>query len=360
MKIIVTLHPFAAVGGGEIYTANVWKALVLHDPSWRLLVPLCKAPGRLGPETPMLEYSTDASRSTRITVVSLGSLLLDALPQATHLWLHQFAADAFVYDLCWAAGNDARLLLTNLGCEPLAEEFAEVCGNWPKLQAIEISEYAAKRSNILRLPTSVVTAGVWQHELCDAVPPKKPCKLVAVGRVLPHKGFDVTIAAMSAEDSLTIIGSLSHDLKYCDHLAGHAAGKTIDFAGGMSQDSKNECISQSRFLVASSTHRGYDGTKYAQVELLGLVIMEAVARGTLPITSDIPPFMEIMLKLGLADLTYPEGDPAALRALLDRTRAMPQDEYESRWKLAREGLCANYLWDSFAQRLDETIDSLAL
>ena len=51
-----------------------------------------------------------------------------------------------------------------------------------------------------------------------------------------------------------------------------------------------------------------------------MVILEAVAVGTLPIVSDIPSFREIMEELSLADWIYPQRDAAALAALLARVR----------------------------------------
>jgi glycosyltransferase involved in cell wall biosynthesis len=89
--------------------------------------------------------------------------------------------------------------------------------------------------------------------------------------------------------------------------------------------------------------------------LLGLVILEAVALGTLPIVSDIPPFLEIMRRLGLGDFVYPEGDRQALRSLLMRHRLMGDSDYFQIWSQAREKLIAHYLWDDFALRFKTAV-----
>jgi glycosyltransferase involved in cell wall biosynthesis len=350
VKLLISLHPFAALGGGEVYTASVWKAMASSDTSWRLYVPVCLSAGELQAETPLLEYEVESDFSIRMSTTTFGALIMNVLPLASQVWIHQYAADPMVYQLLWA-GPQARYWLTNLGCDPHLGEFGQLCSHWPDILALEISEYAAGRTAIYRLPAVTVTAGIWQHEVCEDPPAKLPDTLVSVGRILPHKGFEVTIQALPEDQSLSIIGNTAHDARYHSHLQRCALNRKVTLTGSLSHLEKNALVGSCQFLIASSTHRGYDGSQYPQVELLGLVLLEAVAVGTLPIASDIPPFLDIMRRLGLEDLTYPEGDAGALHQLLIRTREFTPQLYAERWLRARAALMEHYLWDNFASRV---------
>lgn len=349
MKLILSLHPFATVGGGELFSANAWKAMALHDPDWRLAVPLCATPGALIDSTPMLCHRTDAAGRMQRTVKCFGRVLQEEVATAEHLWIHQFAASLRFHDVCWSA-LDAEIWVTSLGCDPLLDSIAKTAAMFPQLCALEISGYAAARMRARGLPADPLTAGVWEREIQEPSP--KRHGFVAIGRVLPHKGFDVTIRALPRGSELTVVGDPALNEAYAAHLRDCARGRRVHFAGGLPEPEKTALLRSAKFLVASSTHRPWDGTRPDQVELLGLVVLEAVAAGTLPICSDVPSFREIMSLLGLAELVCPEGDGAALEGLMRKAREMSDSDYLRLLDGARQTLRKEYLWDSFASRFD--------
>lgn len=350
MKLIISLHPFLAMGGGELYTAALWRAMADEDSKWRLAVPLVASPDRMGEETVLLVYSLSDGRQITVQAMSLGQLLMEIMPELTHLWVHQFAASTVIYDLCFSVPPQTKVYLTNLGYELLLDEFSQMCGQLPNLQALEISAYSSGRSHSAGLRSSVVTAGIWRDELHYTDTIRKTHDFVAVGRCLPHKGFDITVQALPRDLSLTVVGNLELDVAYSAFLREAACGRNVTFAGSLDHQEKKSLLMASRFLVASSTHHAYDGKVYTQVELLGLVIFEALAHRTLPITSDIPSFSEVMKALELDDLIYSEGDVQALKKLMLQSAKMSDDEYRERLERALLRVTEQFLWDDYPQR----------
>ena len=106
-------------------------------------------------------------------------------------------------------------------------------------------------------------------------------------------------------------------------------------------------------LIASSHHRLYDGHVVEQAELLGLVIFEALALNTLPITSNIAPFREVMAKLGLTDLLYEAGEPESLRQRIEYFRSLSSAQLAARLEHARQQMIKHYLWDDYWARVKD-------
>jgi glycosyltransferase involved in cell wall biosynthesis len=225
---------------------------------------------------------------------------------------------------------------------------------------VEISPYALERHRVPgRIHRTAPGAGIWRRMLRTHLPAtdavkEGPLQICAVGRVMPHKAFEVTIEALPEDACLHLIGPTRDDT-YCEFLRGVPTLGKVVFTGEIMEAEKVLMMDACQVLVASSSYDLYDGRRIDQPELLGLVLLEAVARGVLPVASDIPPFRRIMEDMGLADLLYPERDVAKLKELLrsiaDGSPALRQERVTQ----AQELLLKTYLWDDYWLRVREMI-----
>ena len=134
---------------------------------------------------------------------------------------------------------------------------------------------------------------------------------MALGRVLPHKGLETTIDALTNDEALHVVGPAPDDA-YAAFLQQRARGKQVTFHGCLPRHDVQQMLRSTSGLVSASTHRLYDGRRIEQPELLGLVLCEALRDGTLPVASDVPAFVEVMTAIGLGDWTRYERFGAEL------------------------------------------------
>ena len=178
--------------------------------------------------------------------------------------------------------------------------------------------------------------------------------MCSVGRILAHKGYEVTIAGIPKDCELVVVGP-QYDKTYWRFLESRQGSKTVTFAGAVSETRKREIVMESDALIASSHHKLYNGNVIEQAELLGLVIFEALALNTLPITSNIGPFQEVMSKLALADLLYEASDAESLRDRIEYFRSLSSAQLASRLEHARQQMVTFYLWDDYWSRVKSAI-----
>src|SRR6478752_1658700 len=108
MKLVISLHPFLAMGGGELFTATVWRVMASDDRAWRLAVPLVASPAEMANETILLVYKMSDDRQITAETMPFGQVLREVMSELTHLWVHQFAASKAVYDLCFSVPPETK------------------------------------------------------------------------------------------------------------------------------------------------------------------------------------------------------------------------------------------------------------
>jgi glycosyltransferase involved in cell wall biosynthesis len=106
--------------------------------------------------------------------------------------------------------------------------------------------------------------------------------ILAVGRFVPEKGFDILIDAYNQSNfkewKLVIVGDADHENKYSRDLkAKSGKNKNIIFTGFLSGQPLQELYSHAGFFVLPSYYEG-----------LPIVLLEAMSYGLLCIASDIP------------------------------------------------------------------------
>ena len=173
--------------------------------------------------------------------------------------------------------------------------------------------------------------------------------LLFVGRLTPHKGVDVLIRALPPDGALTIVGSEGHDPNfpergYPELLRSLASGRRVRFAGAVNDAELATEYRRAVALVLPSVERTCYGRTVAVSELLGLVVLEAMASGTPVVASRVGGLPEVV-EDGETGFLVPPGDVAALRerisrllddpALASRMGARARDRVLARWTWAR-------------------------
>ncbi len=141
----------------------------------------------------------------------------------------------------------------------------------------------------------------------------KSLHLLAVGSVVPRKGYDVLLDALEVCDDLdwqlTIAGSLERAPDYVQPLLARASDR-IHFAGEVTSDALDALYDRTDLFIMSSHYEGY-----------GMVLGEAMVRGLPIVTTDGGALVETVPEH--AALRVKAGDAAALaqalrRAITDR------------------------------------------
>ncbi|GHX57850.1 putative UDP-Glycosyltransferase/glycogen phosphorylase [Vibrio cholerae] len=103
-------------------------------------------------------------------------------------------------------------------------------------------------------------------------------KAICVSRLLPHKGIDKVISALSENISLTIVGQV-YDDDYFNYLNILSKGKSVKFIHNASDDDLVRLYHDSDIFVQASCYVDCYGRHIEKPELMGLTTLEALACG---------------------------------------------------------------------------------
>lgn len=146
----------------------------------------------------------------------------------------------------------------------------------------------------------------------------RPVALLAVGRLVEKKGFDVLLRALrdaAFPFSLTIVG----DGPERAALVATAEGLPVTFAGQLGRDDLARAYRDADIAVFPS-RRAASGDQ----DGLPVAMLEAMGAGCTVVASDLPGLNEAV-EDGRSGILVPDGDPAALRATLQRVAADGQE-----------------------------------
>src|SRR5215216_2354515 len=120
-----------------------------------------------------------------------------------------------------------------------------------------------------------------------------------VGRLTPHKGVDRLIAALPSGARLRIAGSTGHDAAlperdYPNLLRRLASGHDVEFLGPVPDDVLPTLYRRAAVLVLPSVNRTCYDRDVQVSELLGLVVLEAMASGTPVVASRLGGLTEVV------------------------------------------------------------------
>jgi glycosyltransferase involved in cell wall biosynthesis len=214
---------------------------------------------------------------------------------------------------------------------------------------LHLSHYAARlagREGDER--DAVLYGGVWDG--IGAAPAGTPSgtagSVLFVGRLYPHKGADVLLEAARPEWPVVICGR-PYDDRYTAELRALAAGKCVRFEPDADDARLAELYEQAAVVVVPSCGRDRYGRVTPVPELLGLVTLEAMARG-LPVVASREASLPELVEDGVTGRLVPPRDTAALRGAVDELLASP--ERRSRLGAAgRERALTRFTWPAAAR-----------
>jgi len=162
-----------------------------------------------------------------------------------------------------------------------------------------------------RRKTHVVPFGVDLHRVRHDVSKAAEFTMLFVGQMRPYKGVDVLLKAMRLLPGvkLNIAGAGYADAEY-RAMAADFGLTNVHFLGRVSDEELWRLYAESHVFVLPST----------EMEYFGLVILEAMASGCVPVISDLPGPAEVVGDVGHV---VPRMDVEALAAAIADLRDSP-------------------------------------
>ena len=129
--------------------------------------------------------------------------------------------------------------------------------------------------------------------------------MLFVGQMRPYKGVETLLAAAAGQPwlKLTLVGEGAGLASY-QRIADRLAVTNARFTGRLSDAELQHQYATNDVVVLPSV---------TQAEAFGLVLIEGMAAGCVPVASDLPGVRDVA---GPTGLVVPAGDPQALRAAL--------------------------------------------
>lgn len=180
-----------------------------------------------------------------------------------------------------------------------------------------------------------------------------PYELLAIGAVIPRKGYTVLIDALAQMSyrnwRLTIVGATTHDPLYTNKvreaIARSGLSRQVELTGAISDRGLHERFAKADVFVMPSLFEGF-----------GMALTEAVARG-LPIVCTTGGAMVETVSDDIA-LKVPPGDASAMAEALElilNDRALREKMSDASW--ARAGKLAT--WENCAKGISGVLKSLS-
>jgi len=338
------------VGGGERYVVCVAEAmaarvetrLVSFGPARETL-----RQGGLDMEIYAAPTLIDGSPLAPISYAFLRELL-----RADVVHCHQYRSPVSNLALVAGAALGKRVFVTDLGGSS-PYNFADRL-DLPRITdaALPISRFSGRMfPSFERM--EVIHGGVGPRFLADAAAEaaealpttSEPCVLF-VGRLLPHKGINYLIEAMEDDVPLRVIGR-PYDERYLALLRQLAAPKRVEFTTAATDDDIIAAYRQATVTVLPSVYTDIYGSYQPAPDLLGLVMLESMARGT-PVICTAVGGMPEFVEEGVTGFVVPPNDPAALRERITYLLHHPEVAREM-GRTGRETVLERFTWDAVAR-----------
>lgn len=340
--------PGGLLGGGERYPLELARAQARHA------------------EVELVTFARPAAREA-----DPSGLRLRVLPPVTRLRGHP--AHPVAPQLLWALGSadvvhthhmrsaPSRMaaLAARARRQPLVTtDHGLGGGGWGGLlpalfdQFLTVSAYSAATLGVPAERVRVVYGGVDTARFRPD-PGVDRSGVLFVGRLTPHKGVDVLLAAMPPGVPLTVAGTPGHDRRpperdYPLLLRRLAHGHAVEFVTALDDDELAARHRRAAVFVLPSVARTCYGRHIAISELLGLSVLEAMASGTPVVASRTGGLAEVVRDGETGFLVTP-GDVAELRERL--TQLLTDPSLARRLgEAARADVLERFTWDACARR----------
>jgi glycosyltransferase involved in cell wall biosynthesis len=337
-------------GGGERYPLELARALAREVPC--RLVTFGRTPHR-GRELGGLEVVVLRARAhlRGHPAHPVGAGLVRSLAEAEIVHAHQLHSIATRLALVSAGARGQPRAVTDHGL---------LRASWggfvprPVDRFLTVSRYSADLLGASPDCARVIYGGA-DPERFHPEPDERRTGVVFIGRLTPHKGIDRLVRALPAGAELTVAGSDGYDPRGPERgyprllraLAASAAGR-VTFAGVVSDDELPRLLRRSAVLALPSVEVTCYGRPVAISELLGLVVLEAMASGTPVVCSRLGGVPEVVVDGETGFLVRP-GDIGSLHDRLAQLLGDPRLRARM-GRNARALVTERFTWSACAQR----------
>jgi len=209
-----------------------------------------------------------------------------------------------------------------------------------------VSHFNARGFSQHQAKIRVIHGGVDTEHFRPNGAPRRRAALYA-GRLVPYKGIHHLIEGVRSQTAVRIAGAPYHD-EYASLLKRIATGRDVTFLGALHGDALVQEYAAAGVAAMPSVETDLYGKRYPKSEILGLMLLEAMACETPVVCSAIGGMPELVAD-GETGLIVPPGDSSALgeavEALLDdpaRARALGE--------AGRRRVVERFTWHAVAER----------
>lgn len=284
----------SCLGGGERYPLNLARGVVAASGG-RYAVELLsfgERPHRqpLAPGVSLRVLTL--ARRPRSPLDAVSWELPEAIAGADLVHIHQAYTRCAELGLVVAKQQRKPVCVTDHGgfSSPLG---AEVGSLDLADRIVAYSDFGASLYRRTRTPIVVIKGGVDASMFAPPTDPPPRDRVLYVGRLLPHKGIDRLIAALPADLPLTVCGQ-PYRPEYFDHLRASAEGKRVEFVTDADDAALGDLYARAWACVLPSVYVDCYGQTYEAPELMGFTLLEAMARGTPAIASNVAAMPEFI------------------------------------------------------------------
>lgn len=213
---------------------------------------------------------------------------------------------------------------------------------------LHISEYSRKIYDQTKDSRShVISGGVDIEKFSPNENVERDDSVLFVGRLLPHKGVNDLVEAVTPDLRLELIGQ-APDARFLADLKALSKDKQVSFHHDCNDQALVAAYRKALCVVLPSVYRSLYGAETRVPELLGQTLLEGMACGTPAICTDVASMPEVV-EDGVTGFVIPPNDAAALREKLLWLRDHPQEACEM-GRAARQRVLEKFTWPLVVER----------
>lgn len=213
---------------------------------------------------------------------------------------------------------------------------------------LHISEYSRKVYKQVDKPWAhVILGGVDTEKFSPDETVERDGTVLFVGRLLPHKGVNDLVNAITPDMQLELIGQ-AYDARFLEDLKTLAQGKRVRFLHDCDDDALIRAYRKALCVVLPSVYKTMYGEETTVPELLGQTLLEGMACGTPAICTDVASLPEVV-EDGVTGFIVPANDTAALNQKLCWLRDNPQ-QARTMGRAARTRVLDKFTWPGVVER----------
>jgi len=196
----------------------------------------------------------------------------------------------------------------------------------------------------------------WAHVIMGGVDTKKfsadefvkrDGTVLFVGRLLPQKGVNDLVNAVSPDMPLEVIGRPS-DSRYVQDLRALAAGKKVTFRHDCDDAALVHAYRKALCVVLPSVYKTMYGQETKVPELLGLALLEGMACSAPAICTNVASLPEVV-EDGVTGFVVPPNDPVSLGQKLRWLSDHPE-QARAMGQAARRRVLEKFTWPTVVRR----------